>query len=241
MFRSTIGRALAAVLALGAASGAAHADAAFQNGLPEGAIHKLKELIRNDSRIKCIAFTSTGGWVILFDDNGFIARGIPDDAFDKLKELADDDAVLRWIAFTPTDGFVILANKSTFFARDIPLAGLRRLKAASDDGLELKSMTFCGRNGWVLIWDGGFLADGIPSDLFRSMQKLNLAGEHLKSVAFAPSGGWALLLNRDGALDSSIPEGAFAKIDELQKLGGCRFHCIAFPPNADEAWVLIAD
>ena len=61
MFRPIIGRALAAVLMLAAAVGAARAGGAFQNGLPDGAVHKLKELIRNDSHVKCIAFTSTGG------------------------------------------------------------------------------------------------------------------------------------------------------------------------------------
>ena len=177
MFRSTIGRAAtAAVLALTAAVGAARAGGAFQNGLPEEAVHKLKELIRHDAHVKCIAFTATGGWVVLYDDNGFFAKGIPDDTFAKLKGLAENGAVLRWVAFTPSDGFVILADKSGFFARGLPAAAALRLKTASDNGEELKSMTFVGKNGWVLIWDGGFAAEGLPRDLFQQLQKLSTAG-----------------------------------------------------------------
>lgn len=240
MSRSILGKALV-VAALVLPAGAARADGVFQNGLPEGAVRKLKELRRNESRIKCIAFTSTGGWVVLYDDNGFFAKGIPDDAFDRLKTLAENGATLKWVAFTPNDGYVILADRSGFWAKDIPPAALRRLKAAGDDGEDLKSMTFVGKNGWVLVGDGAWAGDGLPADLFRMLQKLGANGDKVKSVAFTPKGGWAVLVNRDGAWDSGIPEGATLQIDALQKLGGSRFRCIAFPPNAENGWVLLAD
>jgi hypothetical protein len=242
MFRSIIGKALAAAVALGLLAGAAQAGGVFYKGLPEGAAHKLKELIANDSHVKCIAFSSTGGWVILYDDSSFFAKGIPDDAFAKLKELSENGVTLKWIAFTPSDGFVILANKGGFFAtKDVPTAAVRRLKAASDNGDDLKSMTFTGKNGWVLIEDGAFWADGLPREPYQQLQKSSVAGEHIKSIAFTPAGGWAVLVNRDGAWDMGIPDAAMEKIDLLQKLGNSRFNCIAFPPNSDGTWVLIVD
>jgi len=240
MFRSTLGTALLAA-ALLLPAGAAHADGVFQNGLPEGAARKLLWLVRHDAEVRCIAFTSTGGWVILYDDNGFIARGIPDDAFARLEALAEDGDTLKWIAFTPGDGYVILADRAGFWARDIPPAALLRLKIAGDDGAVFTSMTFVGKNGWVLVTDGGFVADGLPADLFRMLQKLSVNGDRIKSVAFTPKGGWAILVNRDGAWDSNVPASAMLQIDALQKLGGARFRCLAFPPSAEDAWVLLAD
>ena len=209
--------------------------------MPEGAVHKLKELIRNDSRVKCIAFTSTGGWVILFDDNGFLAKGIPDEAFAKLKELADNGSVLRWIAFTPADGFVILADKSGFFARGHPAGGRappqgRQRQRRGTQEYDVRRQKWLGADLGRRLRVRGPAQRLVPPDAEAEPRPANL-----KSVAFTPAGGWALLVNRDGAYDSNIPDAAFAKIDELQKLGGAHFNCIAFPPNADNAWVLSVD
>jgi hypothetical protein len=52
------------------------ANDATWNGIPQAAIAKIRELHAASRQLKQIAFTRSGGWIILWGSNGYASAGL---------------------------------------------------------------------------------------------------------------------------------------------------------------------
>ncbi|MFD0471143.1 hypothetical protein ACFQ0B_24660 [Nonomuraea thailandensis] len=100
--------ALAGAAGLGAATGhvAAPAQAAsypyYDGGIPDEAHTKLGELAAYG--VTALAFTPSGGWVVVTQDGRYFARGIPDACFAEIGRLSEAGRKINCVAFPPEGG-----------------------------------------------------------------------------------------------------------------------------------------
>jgi uncharacterized protein YkwD len=99
---------LISLLALTALVPTANAQGYSAANIPTGAMQKLGELANAGQSLQSIAFTTDGGWAILYGSNGYAWGGIPDGAAQKLQELSNAGQSLQSIAFAPGGGWAIL-------------------------------------------------------------------------------------------------------------------------------------
>jgi uncharacterized protein YkwD len=99
---------LICLLALTTLAPRANAQGYSAANIPTGAMQKLGELANAGQSLRSIAFTTDGGWAILYGNNGYAWAGIPDAAAQKLQELSNAGQSLQSIAFAPGGGWAIL-------------------------------------------------------------------------------------------------------------------------------------
>jgi CubicO group peptidase (beta-lactamase class C family) len=103
---------------------------------------KLGELLKAKHRIKSVGFAPEGGWVVLYDKNGYFAKGIPDEAFNKVVELGKKGADLKSIVFARNGGWVILYNKNSVASNNIPPEAEKALNDLAKRGTQIKAVAF---------------------------------------------------------------------------------------------------
>ena len=64
--------------------------------------------------------TLEGGWVILYDKNGWSSNKIPLGASGILKQLSSKGVELKQIAFSPEGGSLILYGKNELWSEKVP-------------------------------------------------------------------------------------------------------------------------
>ncbi len=173
-----------------------------------------------DATLKSITFAPNGGWAILYNDNGYLARNIPNEALSKLTELAKEGAELKSVTFAPNGGWVILYNQNKYVAKNIPDEVLNKLTELARRGAELKSMTFSPKGGWAILYDKhGHSIRHISDEAFKKILELVKQDVELKSITFTPHDGWMILYNKNEYLTKRIPDAALKKLAELAKQG----------------------
>src|SRR5262245_29047448 len=108
----------------------------------EEAFDKLGELLKAKHRIKSVGFAPEGGWVVLYDKNGYFPKGIPEDAFNKIVELGKKGADLKSVVFARNGGWVILYNKNSVASKNIPPEAEKALNDLSKRGTPIKAVAF---------------------------------------------------------------------------------------------------
>ncbi len=103
---------------------------------------KLVALDTAGHKPKSIGFSPEGGWIILYEKNGYYAEGIPQDAFNKIVELGKKDAEIKSIAFARNGGWVILYNKNSVAYGNIPGDAEKALNDLVKRGTPIKSVSF---------------------------------------------------------------------------------------------------
>ncbi len=190
----------------------------------------LTELLKENVNLKCVAFTSNGGYAILFGPSGYVADDIPKDALKKLSDIAQADGTIKWIAFAPTGGWVIFYDKNSYASHGIPDEARQKLQEIAGKDGTLRSITFMPGGGYVLFWDqdGSWChGPGLPDDAFRKIVDVGKAGGKFKMIAFTPTGGCSFFWDRNSSWNIHVPEAAAQKI-ERAGTGGGTLKMIAF-------------
>jgi uncharacterized protein YkwD len=230
---------LVCLLALTTVVPTANAQGYSAANIPNGAMQKLGDLANAGQSPKSIAFTTDGGWAILYGDSGFAWGGIPDAAAQKLGDLAIAGQSLKSIAFT-TDGsgvgWAILYSGSYWWG-GIPAGAAQKLGEVVNAGL--KSIAFTPNGGWAILYgNNGYSFANIPDAAAQKLGDLAIAGQSLKSIAFTTDGGWAILYGANGFAWGGIPDGAVQKLGDLANAGQS-LKSIAFGPGG--GWAILQE
>jgi serine/threonine protein kinase/formylglycine-generating enzyme required for sulfatase activity len=190
-----------------------------------------------DATLKSMTFAPNGGWAILYNDNGYLARNIPNEALSKLTELAKEGAALKSIAFAPNGGWAILYNENKYVAKNIPDEALKKLGQLAGEGHELRSLTFSPNGGWAILYDKhGYSIRHIPDEAFKKILELVKQDAELKSITFTPRDGWVILYNKNDYFTKKIPDAALKKLAEFAKKGA-EVKSITFTPH--DGWAIL--
>ena len=122
----------------------------LHDALPASLLDKLQELYHAEKKIKCVAISATGGWV-LFGNNRFWSDNIPLDLYNKLHEWADLHYELKQVAFGPDSGWVLLAGDTGWWHANIPNKMAVKLSEYHAAGKTIKSVALSSDSGWVIL------------------------------------------------------------------------------------------
>ena len=75
--------------------------------VPKACGDKIAELFATCKQFKDIAFSASGGWVVLHDSSA-AWRGVPDSLDRKMRELCQAGRTLKQVAFAPNGGWAVL-------------------------------------------------------------------------------------------------------------------------------------
>jgi TIR domain len=123
----------------------------LDKALPASLRDKLLELYDEEKKIKCVAISATGGWVVLFGKNGFWSDNIPVDLYNKLHEWGDLHYELKQVAFGPASGWVLLAGDNGWWHVNIPNKMAEKLSEYHTAGKTINSVALSSDSGWVIL------------------------------------------------------------------------------------------
>ncbi|MEI8375074.1 MAG: transglutaminase domain-containing protein [Planctomycetota bacterium] len=191
-------------------------------GIPRDAVEKLKEVQgTKTARLKCIAFTPDGDWVVLFDDSGFCASNTNLPAVKKLTELRNEHpSDFKCVAFAPSGGWAVLWGQCGSWTEGrIPEDARNKIAEIGSSGGTLRSIAFSPNGGWILLCGKtGVFYGGIPQDLVKVLENAIRDDLSVRCVAFAPTGDWICLTN-GGWWTSNIDMPASKLMDANAKRG----------------------
>ncbi|MFI6925333.1 serine hydrolase domain-containing protein [Nonomuraea spiralis] len=234
-FLTLTGVAGLAAAAVPATPALAAAYPSADSGLTAEAHAKLIELAPYG--VTALAFTPSGGWVMVTQDGRYFARGIPDACYTELGALLKAGRKINAIAFPPAGGdrWVITTDRGVS-ARGLPEACLTRVKAYYTAGQQVVDVAFppAGGDRWVVVAANAFQANGVDDECYQMMRNLTQGGRRVTRVAFPKAGGWTVVA-QDEFFARGIDDAAFKKMNALAG-GGWQLHNVAFAPGG--GWAL---
>lgn len=178
----------------------------------------LKKINTDNKKLQCIAFTSFGGYTILYGTNGYFSSGIPKNASEKLKELHDNKKEIKHIAYSPTGGYVILYGKSGWASSSVSPQLNDKLTELNKKESSIESVSFSPDGGYVVIYDkSGYASNKIPVSLTDKLKEINSKNLEIKNVSFEDDGGYVINYGKSGFTSVGISKTASDKLHELNK------------------------
>lgn len=184
----------------------------------EALLEVLKNINQENQKINCIAFTSFGGYTVLYGANGFASLGIPQNATEKLKELHDANNEIKQIAYSPTGGYVILYGLNGFVTSSVNPQLEEKLVELNRKGSTIENVCFSPEGGFVIIFDkSGFASTKIPESLYNKLKEINSKNLEIKNISFEEDGGYVVNYGKNGFISSGVAKSTSDKLTELNQ------------------------
>jgi CubicO group peptidase (beta-lactamase class C family) len=180
----------------------------FARGIPDECFQKIGEFLHGGDKVRVVAFTPDGGWVVLTDRHYF-ARGIPDECFQKIGEFWNKGWQITAIAFPPPGGnrWLILAG-GALYARNVPAELFQWLRNYQQGTSPARFVGFppSGGNAWAMVTPGYYAARNVPPECFQKIGEFYKDGWAVDQVVFMPTGGgWSVIANDRVPANASDP------------------------------------
>jgi hypothetical protein len=144
--------------------------------------------------IRSFVFTSTNGWAMITDDNGYRTRSVPKKCFDELADAVWAGSRVDCLAFPPRGNSWVIVTDRGPLAHNIPEDCVKQIDKATSDGRRVRQVAFPpGDEGWVVVEDAEFTAERIDADCHQAILDLTSEGKRLTQVAFTITGGWVVV------------------------------------------------
>jgi CubicO group peptidase (beta-lactamase class C family) len=190
--------------------------------------------------VEVVAFTPSGGWVVVAANGAYHAEGIPHDCFTTLSNLIQNGWTVRSIAFPPAggDSWVIVADQG-YYARNIPNDCFTAIGNFFDSGIKITCVAFppSGGDAWVIIANDALLARNIDDECFQTLCNYTQGIRRATQVSFAPNGGW-VIYGDYAYFARNIDPGCYSEIQSVENAGWLVAH-VAF--TASGGWSVIAN
>jgi hypothetical protein len=125
-------------------------------------IEKIRELNTASVEIRQIAFTPSGGALILHGTNDATWIRVPQNLADKVRELLNAGTVVRSAAFS-SSGWVLLHGTNDATWSGIPQDTVDKIRELYAAGNQMKQVAFTPAGGWVILHGfNGASWNGVP-------------------------------------------------------------------------------
>jgi len=172
------------------------------------ACKKLAELQKGKSTIHCAAFAPSGGWTLLWNQNGNWTIGaIPDAAFQRMQEVAKAGSTLRSLAFGPKGAWVLLFDQTGVRFGNVPDELDKVLNNAIKQNLAVRCVCFAPNGTWICLTSNGWWTSDPNHPASKMIAKLDQQQHSLHWVAVAPEVGahdfekWTSVIRRHHEAD----------------------------------------
>jgi CubicO group peptidase (beta-lactamase class C family) len=191
-------------------------DGFYTSNVNLSACKKLKELQKAKNVFHCAAFAPTGGWTVLWNQNGNWTEGtIPDAAFQKMQEVVKGGGTLRSIAFGPNGAWVVLFDQTGILCGNVPDDLGKVFDNAIKQNLTVRCVCFTTTGTWICLTSNGWWTSDLDHPASKMIADLDRQHKPLHWVAVAPEVGphdfekWEAVIRRE--CDGKLPGGyAFA-------------------------------
>jgi hypothetical protein len=158
----------------------------YSGGMPPALVAKVPELWKVTGDFKCLAFRPQGGWLLLYDKNGFAQEGLPAGLRERLEKAQKTGETIRSVAFAPDGGWFLLLEKE-FFAEGLPKPLHDRVAAHYAARIGVRCVAFDSRGEWFLIdAANNCFAGNVEHPAFKKLSDLRAGGKQLNWIAFCP-------------------------------------------------------
>jgi CubicO group peptidase (beta-lactamase class C family) len=183
------------------------------------ACKKLAELQQQGRDLKSVAFAPTGGWTVLWDQNGNWTEGsVPDGASKKIQEVARNGGTLRSVSFGRDGAWVVLIDKAGAWFGDIAPELAKVLTNAIKTQNPVRCVAFTSKD-WICLADRGWWTSNVDLPASKFVRDSVKKGRSPKWIAVVPTPGkhdfnkWSEKIR--GALNGKFAGGyAFEVLDE---------------------------
>jgi CubicO group peptidase (beta-lactamase class C family) len=211
----------------------------FDSNIPNDA-HTFIGSCMSGPGVSVVAFTPSGGWVVVAPNGAFFAEGIPQDCFTKLGNFIQSGWTIRSIAFPPAggDSWVIIADQG-FFASNIPDDCFQMIENFSNGGSRISCVAFppSGGDSWVIVANNALFAHNIDDECFQTLCNYTQASRKANQVTFAPNGGW-VIYGDEAYFARNIDNSCFQQIQTFETDNWLVEH-VAFTPSG--GWSVICN
>ncbi|MFI7609223.1 hypothetical protein ACIBTV_29490 [Micromonospora sp. NPDC049366] len=208
----------------------------FNRRIPDE-LHALMGRVAHQG-ITTLAFTPSGGWVLVTQDGDLFSRDIPQECEQKLRQWLGLGYRINCVAFPPAGGnsWAIVADRD-IYARNIPDECWQRMRSFWDAGKTMVHLSFppSGGNSWFILTDSDFYSRNCGSELYEQVKRYLSEGRKLLQVAFPWHGGWVVTA-ADGFVASGVTSDCDEKMRELTGKGW-QLNNVAFVAGGD-GWSL---
>ena len=187
-------------------------NAYYTSQLNLPACKKLDELQKGNNTFRCAAFGPTGGWTVLWNQNGnWTKGGVPEDAFKQMQEAVKGGATLRSIAFGPNNAWVLLYDKTGVRSGNIPEDLSKVLDNAVKKQLTVRCVCFTTTGAWICLTNNGWWTSDLNHPASKMIADLEKEHQSLNWVAVAPEIGphdfvkWVRIIHEQ--CDGKLPGG----------------------------------
>jgi len=211
----------------------------FDSNIPNDA-HNFIGSCMSGPGVSVVAFTPSGGWVVVAPNGAYYAEGIPPDCFTTLGSFIKNGWTVRSIAFPPAggDSWVIVADQG-YYARNIPNDCFQKIGDFSNGGSRISCVAFppSGGDSWVIIANNAMFAQSIDDECFQTLSNYTQGTRRATQVTFAPNGGW-VIYGDDATFDKNLDSSCLQQIQSFEA-GDWLVEHVAF--TASGGWSVIAN
>jgi hypothetical protein len=190
--------------------------------------------------VALVAFTPSGGWVVVASDGAYCAEGIPQACFTTLGSFIENGWTVRSIAFPPAggDSWVIIADQG-YYARNISNDCFTMIGNFFSSGARISCVAFppSGGDSWVIIANDELYAHNINDFCFQTLRSYTQGNRRATHVTFDPNGGWVIYGHRP-YFAQGIDSTCLSEIESFEN-SGWLIADVAFTPSG--GWSVIAD
>lgn len=206
-------------------------------GISKDILVKLHLIHRAKHRIRQVAVSPSGGWVILYGRNGFLYANVSIDVSAKLWEFSNAGEVLKQLAFAPDNRWVMLRDNYGFWQYSVPRMLSDKLWSCHNLRQEIRDVAIAPDWGWIVLYGkDGSAHNGLPDALTDKLWELKVAGERIKQIAFAPNGGWVIVREYNDFWYHDIPDDLVEMLWRYHR-SGKEIKRICFAP--DSGWIIL--
>jgi len=162
----------------------------FTNNAELPACKKLADLQKGKTTIHCAAFAPSGGWTLLWNQNGNWTIGaVPDAAFQKMQAVVKAGSTLRSLAFGPNGAWVLLYDQTGVQFGKVPDELGKVLNNAVQQKLMVRCVCFAPDGTWICLTSNGWWTSDRNHPASKMIAKLDRQQHALHWVAVAPDVG----------------------------------------------------
>ncbi len=188
------------------------------SGIPNDA-HTFIGSCMGGPGVSVVAFTPSGGWVVVAPNGSYMAEGIPQDCFTQLGTVLKNGWTVRSIAFPPAggDSWVIVADQG-YYASNIPNECFQTIGTYFKNGWKISCVAFppAGGDSWVIIANNAMNASNIDDQCFQTLCNYTQGNRRATQVAFGPKGGWVIYGDEAYFANGSFNAACFAQIKTFE-------------------------
>ncbi len=203
--------------------------------------------------IKLVATAPNGGYVILYDVNGYYAYNVPAACTNYLSQVKNQGYAITNIAFTPSNGWVFFFGHvdpnadprfgtnafspgiTGFYAGNLDSLSFQTLQNYQNAGWHLTNIAYGPNGSWVLFGGGTYFEHQCSNEIYNEIDFAYKSGRQLRHFAFTPSGsGYVFLFGTYNFYSSNIPSSLYSLIQNESNAQQA-LDSTAFPPSVPSA------